>query len=189
MALPTKASGEILYATEYNAIISAVNAFAKTLTLSAYNAILSDTNAAELGQTLYADFANHNIIPYAKFTYAGRNTERLYWLSYLETGLGAANFVAQVEAFVESNSVDNAVYGLYAIRVPSGGTLDVDPPLVATLTVTHANAHVKSMSAASASFTITGTGDTIIWKVKRITTGDTWSGTSYFNAVKVTYGL
>jgi hypothetical protein len=189
MALSTKASGEILYATEWNAAITAINAFSKTLSLTAYAAILPDTNPAAIGQTAYGDFTNHFVVPYAMFTHDGRNIERLYWISYLETGAGAVNFTAQAEAMVISNETQDAVYTLYAIRVPDGSTLDVDPPEVATLTVTHENAYVKSMSAVSAAFPITGTGDTVLWKVKRATTDDTLPGTSYLNAIKIVCGV
>jgi hypothetical protein len=166
------------------------NLLARKTTLYAYSALLADTNSADIGQT---DMSGGLPISYGVFTVASRGTERLSWEHYVDSAETLGNFTAQIEWTANTTSTNKVVWGLYAIRVPDEGSYDATPLLVHTFT---ASAHCgvawkKNLDAASTSFAVTGSGHTIFWLLKRLTTdgatSDDLAVDAYLRSIRLTW--
>jgi PKD repeat protein len=160
------------------------------LILSPKNALEPGTNAAVLNK-LNDELTNTFPIPYAIYQAgSNRTVEALYWEEAVATGVGAGNFTARIEAMVATSETHDSLWLLYAVRVPSGGSYDVTIPLVATITLSYVTAFKKYLSTVSSVFAITGTGDTILFKLVRgSAAGDTLTIPALLTNIIVTPGI
>jgi hypothetical protein len=158
------------------------------LNLMAYSGIQPTTNPAEVSLTEMA--VNAFPLPYAIFqSGAHRTVERLCWMTNIEENWDSSNITAQIMATIPSTETHDVTWLLYAVRVPSADTLAVTLPLVATITTSHVTAYKTYSSTVTSPFEITGTGNTILWELKRGTVGDTISVSAYYLNCKVLYGV
>ena len=187
-----RSDGQTLTAAQLNETVAEITHLtSRALTLSAYSAIQAGTNSAVLAQLdteLNYDFP----IPYAIFTDAGAGTEKLCWLTPIESNWNGTYVTAQIELMSATTVTANSEWKLYAVRIPSGGTMDADPLQVGgDILVSHATQYYKYLSAVTSPFLITGTGNTILWELRRSPDAqDTLNGVdAWFIAVKILYGV
>lgn len=162
------------------------SATASPLILSAYNALQPGTNGVEVDQ-LDTELTNGFPVPFGIFqAEAHRTVERLCWISPVAVGVGAGSFTAQIEATIDETQTGNGILLLYAARVPSDGTYDATLELVATITCAFTTAYKKVLSATTSPFEISGTGDTILWELRRSSAaGDTVTCPVLFRNCKI----
>ena len=170
-----------LYVTGTGVYVSDMN----PMRLQSYDAITADANSAQLMQV---DLSTNKFpLPYGIFKDgANREVEKLCWVTNT-TDPDANEYTMKVEWTHASAVITNVKWLLYAVRVEDGATYDVTIPLVATTIDTFAGvAYAKQLSDASTPFAITGTGGTILWVLKRGSTGDTLVGDALFGTLIVT---
>jgi hypothetical protein len=158
----------------------------RAITLSAYSAIQSSTNSAVLGQTDMG--TNAFPLPYGIFQAgASRTVERLCWMTPIENNWDGGTVTAQIEWTTETNVTTTCAWSLRAVRIPDNAALTTAIPEVVAITDAAAGAYYKRLSAVSANFAITGTGNTILWELRRGTTSDTLVESALFLALKILY--
>lgn len=190
--LGRKATGGIVAMTmgELAALIYPPEGTTRPLTLDAYNALYAETGSATPGQ-LDTTLTNAFPVPYAVFQAgAYRTAEKLCWMTHMESNWDASTVTAQMECMIATDETADAIWSLYAVRVPSANTFDVTIPLVATMTVSFGTAYKPYFSAVTSAFSITGTGNTILWMLTRSdAAGDTLTISADFLACKILYGV
>jgi PKD repeat protein len=159
------------------------------IVLSAASSLSSETTGAEL--SLVEMTTNGVMIPYGIFQAgANRTVESLTWDRLVDVGFGASNFTARIESTVSETETGNSIFLIYAVRIPSTGDYDTPLPLVATITSSYTAAYKKVLSATTTPFTISGTGDTILFKVVRSNAaGDTITGEVLFRYLFVSVNV
>ena len=191
--LGRKAAGGIvaLTATEVMTILGTFTAAALTrsLILNAYNSLSPDTNPASLDQTELP--TNAFPMPRGIFTTSGRGTEQLYWITYMDPQWDEGTVIANVEFTIPTyDAAHSVIWEIYAVRVPNAGLMTTALPLLSTITVGAASApdYSRILSAETTPLTISGTGNTILWKLKRkLDAADNYAFSAWFNAIKVEY--
>lgn len=186
MTLSSKAAGEVYTAAEYNELLTLLNVLKqRPLTLWADGGIQSTANSVTWGQQ---ELGNGFPITYGIFQAATyRNVERLQWFSPMESNWDSGTLTARVVWTVNSTHTDTVAFTLMAVRVPDGATIGAAIPTVATLTDTEAGtAYYMHETPVSTGFSITGSGNNILWELRRSTT-DTSTSSVLGMAVKTVY--
>jgi hypothetical protein len=160
----------------------------RTLVLSAESAIQPDTNSASLIQTELG--TNAFPLPRGVFTYAGKNTEHLYWKSHMPDNWDENLIYAQVEFTTTASSSATSCWLLKAFRVNSGESYTTNTSSVLSWDTALGSqaAYTKHLTTIG-SFQVPGNvgSDTILWELLR-STSDTFSaGDLHFIAVRLTY--
>jgi hypothetical protein len=189
--LSTKAAGEILYATEWNNAVSHINN--KPISLSAISAIQPDTVGTLYGATItQSNLTTGKFpLPYAVFRDStNRTNERICWMTVLNSSYGTGNYYAQADVVFPTNQVAlSYVYlDLRAVRVNSPGSIDQTPANVIYLRpgCQGDGAMAHKTHTLSTSFTISGSGNLILWELRRSDNVlDTITGDVYFVNVNV----
>lgn len=188
MALSDKVAGNVYLASEYNELLDLLDVLKeKQLTLFADTATLSDTNSATLGQT---DMAT-NVYPLSYGIFqagANRTVERLCWITPMEANWDSGNMTAQVLWSAAADSANAVIWSIRAVRIPDNTTLTTAIPEVCTVTDAAGGAYYTRESAVSGAFAITGTGNNILWEVKRSNAaGDTLAASALLIGIKLVY--
>ena len=184
-----RSDGQTLTAAQLNETAAEITHLtSRSLTLSAYSAIQPDTNPAVLAQTEMGT----NVFPLAHGIFqkgASRLVERLCWITPIESNWNSSNVTAQIEWTTVNNVVTVCAWSLRAVRIPDNAAYTTAIPEVLAITDTAGGAYYKRLSAVSAPFAITGTGNTILWELRRGTASDTLDESALFIAVKILYGV
>jgi hypothetical protein len=161
----------------------AVSLKTRSMTLFADSANQPSTDSVALGIST-ARFP----VTYGIYTTANAAVDRLCWYTPIESGWDVGTMTAQVEWTSTSAGVTDVAWSLRAIRIDNNETYAAHaaPVLVAPWIDANQGSWYKNLTA-STSFTITGTGNTILWEMIRDTTGDTLTADALLVAVKVLY--
>lgn len=183
-------AGDIFYATELNEINYDVNTLLskqRQLTLTAYNSIQPDTNSATVGQIEMT--TNKFPLPYAVFTSVG--TQRLCWISHFEAGWNSSNVTANIEATIPSHKDSTSAWVISGKRIGAGTQYDVAIPSTATITIDHGSGAYYRHMGNEPTVLLTGSGNTVIWEIKRgvSSDGDDLSTDANFVSCKILYGV
>jgi hypothetical protein len=185
------AAGDIFYATELNEInydIKTLLAKTRQVSLTAYNAIVPDTNSATLAQSEMS--TNKFPLPYAIYSSVG--TQRLCWITHFEESWNSSNVTATLEATIPSHKDSTSAWVISGKRVTANTQYDVAIPSTGIITVNHGSgAYYRHMGGTEPTMLLTGSGNTVIWEIKRgiSTDGDDLSTDAHFVSCKILYGV
>jgi hypothetical protein len=160
------------------------------LPLTPQNAIYPDLNPAGKGQldsaTLFFP------VSYGIFkpgTY--RELERMCWITFVKSDFDTSKMTAQISWSGETGGeYKNCEWLLYAVRITDATYFDTALPLVATILDGSRGASTlcQAISSESSEFAVTGTGDTILWMLKRsASANDTLVGNARLHGVRIRY--
>jgi hypothetical protein len=157
--------------------------------LSADSCILGDAHPPLASQD---ELTTHKFpLPKIAFTKSGAGTEEIFFKTHF-----SSDFSGIVSAYLEfevSTAVTSVVsFLVYAQRFDDTSIYDVSLPLVATFSKTmDGSGPTCKYISDLVSFSITGTGNTILWRLIRNGNGDvdTYTTTANFITISGTYGV
>lgn len=109
----------------------------------------------------------------------------LLWKTNLPSEYASLTFTVQFEVTTTSASSGTVKLDLAAIRA-GAGTLNLTPAAVESVTITSTGADHTLLSIESSAFSITGTGNTVYWKLTRDSGTDTLPATARVLSVRIT---
>lgn len=160
----------------------------RSFALYAYSSVVAFTNGATLFQ-LDTQLGNAFPVPYGIFQAGSyRTNEKLNWITHIDEDWDASTVNLSLSAMSLTATTGVAEWKIYAIRIPTAATMGASfGSAIATVTTTHANQYYIVKSAGSG--TIGGSGNHILWEVRRGTGSDTLAASIGFVSLRVEYGV